>query len=61
MENLKNLIESIKETEEECYENMPESIQVSERGDRAQEVITNLEDAISNLEYSVDSLDTACE
>ena len=43
-----NKLEDIKEEEQEYYDNMPESIQAGERGDKAQEAIDNLE---STLDY----------
>lgn len=43
------IITSIKEKEEEKFENLPEGIQDSERGERFQESIDNLDNAISDL------------
>lgn len=44
------IIMRIKEQEEEKYDNLPEGIQESERGERFQENIDNLESSLSDLE-----------
>lgn len=51
------IITSIKEQEEEKYENLPESIQDSEKGERFQENIDNLDYAISDLESVIEYVD----
>jgi len=43
-------IQSIKEDEQEYYDNMPESLQGGEKGEAAQDAISNLEEAESNTE-----------
>ena len=48
LEDIKEDIDSIKDEEQGYYDNMPESIQAGERGDKAQEAIDNLE---STLDY----------
>ena len=48
LEGIKEDIDFIKDEEQEYYDNMPESIQAGERGDKAQEAIDNLE---STLDY----------
>lgn len=44
------IIMRIKEQEEEKYDNLPEGIQESERGERFQQNIDNLESSLSDLE-----------
>jgi hypothetical protein len=44
-------LENILDEEQDAFDNMPESIQNSERGDQMQEYIYTLGDAISELEY----------
>lgn len=58
--------EAIRDEEQEYLDNMPESLQSSEKGDNAQSAIDALEEAISELQdLDVDnvlnSLDTAAE
>ena len=50
IEEAKSIIEEVTEAESEVYENMPENLQSSERGELIQE-------AINNLEYSENSFD----
>ena len=51
LEKAKEILETVLEEEQEYFDNMPEGLQSSEKGDKAQE-------AISNLDVSVDALDT---
>lgn len=44
------------EIEEMKYDNLPESLQSSEKGDRFQEVIQSLDDAYSYLDDAISSL-----
>lgn len=53
------IITMIKEQEDEKYDNLPEGIQNSERGEKFQEDIDNLDYAISDLETAVESLNAA--
>lgn len=52
-----NTIESVREEEEEAYDNLPESIQNCERGEVMQENIDNLEDVTSQIEDIISILD----
>lgn len=63
---IENLRESISETkaklqdllyeEQQTFDNMPESIQESERGEEMQEIIEYMEAAIDSLEEATESL-----
>lgn len=63
---IENLLESISETkaklqdlldeEQQAFDNMPESIQESERGEEMQEIIEYMEAAIDSLEEATESL-----
>lgn len=63
---IENLRESISETkaklqdllneEQQAFDNMPESIQESERGEEMQEIIEYMEVAIDSLEEATESL-----
>lgn len=50
-------LESIREEEQEYYDNMPESIQQGEKGDNAQTAIDQLETTISSLDEAMSSLE----
>ena len=49
-------IESVKSDEEMAWENLPESLQYSERGDTMQDYIDKLDEAYQNLQDAIDNL-----
>lgn len=50
IEDLKSELETIRDEEQEYYDNMPENMQNGEKGDTAQSNVSSLEEAINNLE-----------
>lgn len=50
------LLEEIKDEEDAAYENMPESLQECERGERLQENVDALQEIVDTLEDMVDNL-----
>lgn len=50
------MIMYVKDEEEEAYENMPESLQGSERGEQMSECIDTLDEAINTLDDVIASL-----
>ena len=56
LEEIKCAIEEMREDEECKFDNMPEGLQESERGEAMQEAIDNLESASSSLEEAIDYL-----
>lgn len=61
LQALKSDVESIQSEEQDAYDNLPESIQDGERGDRMQEAIDNLDDALNLIDEAVTSLMQAAE
>ena len=61
LENIKEHISYILDDEQNACDNMPESIQYSERGYNMQEAIDNLDDAIGNIVDAIDNLYEAIE
>lgn len=59
IEDLTYDIDVLRDEEEESYENLPESIQMSDRGEAMSEAIDNLESAISSLEEATEYLNEA--
>lgn len=59
LSDIQNDIECISEDEQEAFDNLPESLQYSERGDNMQEAIDNLDYALSSLEEVIDYLTEA--
>ena len=54
-------IEDIRDQEQDAFDNLPESLQESERGDAMSEAIDNLESAMESVEEARDSLEAATE
>lgn len=54
-------VEELRDAEEEAFDGLPESIQAGERGDRMQDAIGALEEALSSLEDAQDVINRACE
>ena len=61
IEALRERVENIGGDEREYIDNMPEGIQMSERGEKAEDAAANLEYAQSSLEEALDYLDSAAE
>ena len=56
---LHEMIENVHDEEEEAYDNLPESLQYSERGEAMEEAIDALDSAMTSCEEIADYLDTA--
>lgn len=52
-------IESIRDDEQNAYDNMPESLQDSDRGERMTTIIDYIDDATSSLGDVIDYLESA--
>lgn len=61
LEEIKSRIESVLEEEQEYLDNMPESFQYGEKGEKAQSAIDALEYAVQSIEETCDNLNTAAE
>ena len=61
LEALKQEIDSILAEEQEAYDNLPDSLQESERGEAMQEAIDALESAVSSCEEVDEYLTSATE
>lgn len=61
LEEIKSNIETMMEEEQDKLDNMPESLQESERGEAMQEAIENLESASSSLEEAIGYLEEITE
>lgn len=54
---LQERIQCVLDEEEECFDNLPENLQDSERGETMQSGIDYLNDCISNLEEATENLE----
>ena len=57
LEVVKSNLESIMEDEQDYFDNMPENLQGSSRGEIAEEAIDLLNDIIDKIDDCIDSLD----
>lgn len=57
LEFVQSDIEEIKEGEEICYDNVPESIQESWKGECMQEAIDHLEEAVDYIAETIEQLE----
>ena len=56
LEELKTDFELLRDEEQEAFDNMPESIQESERGEHIENIIYNMEEFLENLESAFDTM-----
>lgn len=52
----KDDLESVRDEEQEAYDNLPESIQYAERGEAMSDTISDIDSAIGDLESIIDTL-----
>lgn len=61
LEEMREEIEAIRDGEQEAYDNLPEPLQDSERGERLEENIETLDNILENLEPIAEELDELAE
>lgn len=61
IEDAKSQLEALKDEEQEAFDNMPESLQYSEKGERMEEIISYLDDSFSELESAIENITSAIE
>ena len=61
IENAKSLVEEILDNEQSKFDNLPEGLQVSEKGQKMEENISSLDDARNLLEEAIQLIQTAAE
>lgn len=57
--DVQSQLETLRDEEQEYYDNMPEGLQAGEKGDKAQEAVDNLDSAVSETETAHDSIEEA--
>ena len=57
LENLKTRLDSVLSEEQMVFDNMPENLQYSMRGEESQDAIDNMEGAVSDLENVISQLE----
>jgi hypothetical protein len=61
IEEARTLIEIVRDEEQDAFENMPEGLQSSERGEKMETAVSRMEDSLSELDCIVDALNEASE
>ena len=61
LNTLRDTVEAIQNEEQEAFDNIPESLEGTDRYDQAEEAVSNIDDALSSLEDAIDSLENAKE
>lgn len=61
IENAISELEMCRDEEQNYYDNMPDSLRDSSKGEAADDCISNLDDAISSLEDALDSVNNSIE
>lgn len=56
LEDIQAEIDSLRDEEEECYDNLPESLQDSEKGELMQEAIDAMDNADGSIQEAIDYL-----
>lgn len=56
LDEAKGILESVKDEEQEAFDNLPESFQASERGETMEDNIYNLNEAYDSIEEIVDTI-----
>lgn len=59
LEELKEKIEMVLAEEQDYYDNMPENLQGSERGEIAESAIFELEESLDNIDNAIENLECA--
>lgn len=57
----KERLEAVRDEEEEYKDNMPENLQCSEKYERAEEIVDNLDEAIDELDTILETIEEATE
>lgn len=61
LSELRDDLASLTSEEEECYDNMPENLQYSEKGEIIEAAVESLNDALDSIDNAIDSINEAIE
>jgi hypothetical protein len=61
LNNVAEVIYSILDEEQDCFDAFPENLQGSEKGEKAETAIGFLEDAKNNIDEAIENLESASE
>jgi iron-sulfur cluster repair protein YtfE (RIC family) len=57
LEIIKDELDNVMSDEQDCFDNMPENLQGSARGQDSEEAIEQMEDAIDQLDEAINSIE----
>jgi len=55
------IVEPVRDEEQEAFDNMPDGLQQSERGQAAEQAASELDDAVDSLESVLSNIETALQ
>ena len=58
---VRDTVDTLEQEEEEAYYNLPDGLQMSERGSRMEDAYSHLQDAVSSIEDAISPLESAAE
>lgn len=58
---VRELIESVRDEEQEAFDNLPESMQQGEKGEKMESAISGLEDADTAIEEAMGAIESATQ
>lgn len=58
LQDAMSIIESVKDDEQDAYDNMPEGLQQGEKGEQASNALDSLDNALSEMESAKDNLES---
>jgi hypothetical protein len=61
LDGLISKLDGLMDQEQGYLENMPESFQFAEKGQKAERALFNLDTATANIQDAIDNLDSACK
>ena len=61
LEDVKDALELLREEEQDYFDNMPEGLQSSERGEAAENAVSAMDEAIGSLDEAFEAINTAAD
>lgn len=60
LSELRDRLDEVKDDEQAAYENLPDSLQGSERGQAMEEAVQNIEECVDSIEAALGPLEAVC-
>jgi uncharacterized coiled-coil DUF342 family protein len=59
LDDIKTELEGLADEEQQCFDNLPESLQTGDRGTNMEEAANALSEAVGNIEAAIENLESA--